>query len=111
MKSKYRAVKTEYNGEIYDSKKEARYAATLDFMQKGKLIKDIKRQVVFAWTETHSENLKLIVFKRKYIADFTYFDIELNETIIVDVKGFRTSEYKKKKKIVEAIFEIKITEI
>lgn len=46
-----------------------------------------------------------------YVADFSYLDKESNMTIIEDVKGVKTPVYKIKKKLVEAIYGIKITEI
>ncbi len=109
-KSKYRSVKTEYNGVIYHSKKEAAYAQVLNWMDKAGLINDLKRQVVFEWYEEHQANMQRIIFKRKYICDFTYFCLTDWKTVYVDVKGHRTAEYLKKKKIVEHLFNIKITE-
>jgi hypothetical protein len=113
--SKYRAKKTEYNGIMYDSKREAKRAKELDFMQSNGIIKGLQRQVKFNWIETHQIGVnfeeKTISFKRSYIADFVYFDIDKKCDIVEDVKGFKTPEYKKKKKIVEKIFSIKIVEI
>jgi hypothetical protein len=113
--SKYRAKKTEYNGIMYHSRKEAKRAIELDFFQKNGIIKGLQRQVKFNWIETHQIGVnfeeKTISFKRSYIADFVYFDIEKKIEIVEDVKGFLTAEYKKKKKIVEKIFSIKIVEI
>lgn len=112
IKSKYRAKKTEYNGVMYDSKKEAKRAIELDFLQDAGMITGLQRQVKFNWIETHQidEFNETISFKRSYIADFVYFDRDKKCDVVLDVKGFRTSEYKKKKKIVEKIFKIKIHE-
>ena len=113
--SKYRAKRTEYNGIMYDSNKEAKRAKELDFMQSNGIITGLQRQVKFAWIETHQIGVNFeeetINFKRTYIADFVYFDIEKQCDVVEDVKGFKTPEYKKKKKIVEKIFSIKIVEI
>lgn len=112
--SKYKAKKTEYNGIIYDSKKEAKRAIELDFFQKNGIITGLQRQVKFSWIETHTlekcSSLE-IKFKRSYIADFVYFDIEKQIEIVEDIKGYKTEVYKKKKKIVEKLFSIKIVEI
>ncbi len=35
----------------------------------------------------------------KYIADFVYWDITQNTQVVEDVKGYRTPEYKLKKRI------------
>ena len=111
--SKYKAKKCVYNGVTYDSIKEGNYAKQLDLLLKASKICNLERQVKYKWIETHTINFtgNEIQFKRSYIADFVYYDIEKQEVIVCDVKGFRTSEYLKKKKIVEKIFDIKITEI
>lgn len=114
-KSKYNSIPTDFNGVLYHSKKEAKRAKELDFMQANGIIKGLQRQVKFTWLETHQIGVnfeeKTISFKRSYIADFVYFDIEKKCDVVLDVKGFKTPEYKKKKKIVEKIFSIKIIEI
>ncbi len=110
-KSKYKAVKTIVDGITFDSKKEADYSKKLSLLLKAGKISNLERQVVFTWLEKHYRCENEITFKRKYIADFVYYDIELQKHIIVDVKGYKTQEYKKKKKIVEEIFKIKITEV
>lgn len=113
-KSKYRAVKTEYDGVTYDSKKECAHGINLIIKQKLGLISDLERQVVFEWTEIHTKDsfpVAAISYKRKYICDFVYHDIEKGEMMYVDVKGVRLPTYIKKKKIVEHLFGIIITEV
>jgi len=113
IKSKYKSKKTEYNGVLYDSKKEANRAKQLDFALKNGLITNLKRQVKYTWIETHTlekGNSLEVETKRTYIADFIYIN-DIGIEVIEDVKGFKTAEYKKKKKIVEHLFKIKITEI
>lgn len=46
-----------------------------------------------------------------YVADFRYYDNGLQEEVVEDVKGMLTPMYKLKKKMVEAVYKIKITEI
>lgn len=106
-RSKYGNKKTEYNGFLFDSKKEAGYCCTLDMLKKAidkedKVIsyeKQVPFQVVL--------NDKKIC---KYYADFkvTYGDGRIE---IVDVKGVKTSIYRLKKKLVEAQYGIKIVEV
>ena len=108
---KYKAIKTVVDGITFDSKKEADHFKKLTLLQKAGKIQGLINQLPFSWIEKHSHDGKDIVFKRRYIADFLYYDVELKKTIIVDVKGYKTAEYKKKKKIVEQIFSIKITEV
>lgn len=102
-KSKYRNEKTEYNGVLYDSKKEAKYAQDLDLLVKGKQVEKWERQTPFT----------CVVNKKKictYYADFKVW--YTNGTIeVIDVKGVKTDVYKIKKKLVEALFNIKIIEV
>lgn len=46
-----------------------------------------------------------------YRADFQYFDYQTGKTVVEDKKGFRTAEYKLKKRLVEACHGITITEV
>ena len=46
-KNKYGAVKTTYNGVVYDSKAEAHRAQELDIMQRAGYITDVQRQTKF----------------------------------------------------------------
>lgn len=105
-KSKYGNLKTEYNGYVYMSKKEANYAQELDFLMKAKNPRDkvvsYERQVPFQITV----NGKKIC---KYLADFKVLYAD-GHTEIIDVKGVRTNIYTLKKKLVEALFDIEIIE-
>lgn len=109
--SKYKAVKTKVNEITFDSKKEANHYKKLLLLMAAGKISNLEMQVAYKWIEKHSHDSNTIEFKRKYIADFVYWDVCNQEYKIVDVKGYKTAEYKKKKKIVEEIFKIKITEI
>lgn len=104
--NKYRAIKTIYNGEQYDSKAEARYAAFLDLMKKAKgdsRVTKIERQVAYPINVTGKHICK-------YLADFrvTFANKEVK---VYDVKGVATPEYRLKKKLVEAVYGIEIIEI
>jgi protein associated with RNAse G/E len=108
-KNKFNAKKTEYNGHLYDSKKEAGYAKKLDVMRRASgfdKVLDVERQVPFRC----EVNGKLIC---TYKLDFkvTYEDrIEY-----IDVKGYKKGSsyqiFRIKKKLVEALFNIEITEV
>ncbi len=108
-KSKYRAIKTEVDGILFDSKKEAEYYKKLSLLKKNGLIKTIALQVAFNYEINYTANERIFKAKGKYIADFivTYNDGSIE---VIDVKGFRTPEYKRKKKIVENLYQIKIIE-
>jgi hypothetical protein len=93
-KNKYHAIRTEYRGEIYDSKAEARYAAQLDLQRKAIDLRyrviAVERQPLFLLQERPN--------KITYRADFevTYADDHVE---IVDVKGVLTPVFKLKQKI------------
>ena len=110
-KHKYKAVKTVINEITFDSKKEANHYKKLLLLRTAGKISNLEMQVPYKWIEKHTYGGNTIEFKRKYIADFVYWDVCNQEYKIVDVKGYKTAEYKKKKKIVEQIFSIKITEV
>lgn len=57
--------------------------------------------------EVNIKNKKICVYR----ADFRYWDCVSGERVVEDVKGFKTPVYRLKKKLVEAIYDIKITEI
>ena len=113
-KSKYRAVKTVIDGITFDSKKEAKVYGVLKMRERAGEISHLKLQVPYRWDEICCIDINdtrepFMRFNRKYIADFVF--IEKNEVKVIDVKGFRTAEYKKKKKIVEKLYNISIIEI
>lgn len=105
--NKYNAKKTIYNGFKYDSKKEAEYAMTLDMLKKATNDSDrvieYERQVPFVCIVNDK---KICTYK----ADFRVYYAD-KRIEIVDVKGFKTSIYKLKKKLVEALHNIEIIEI
>lgn len=100
--SKYRAVKTEIDGIIFDSKKEARHYSELKLLQNAGIISKIELQIKFP-IEVCGKKIC------SYICDFqiTYPDGHIE---IIDVKGMKTRIYILKKKLVEAIYNIKIIE-
>lgn len=83
MANKFKAVKTVYNGNKYDSKSEAAYAAILDTLLKEGKIKKIDRQVVFPLPDRFGKK------RLRYVADFV---VEKNDgdVVVIDVKGLLT---------------------
>jgi hypothetical protein len=103
-RNKYRNIKTEVDGILFDSQREAlRYKELLLLERQGKIC-DLELQPVFRIVV----NGKKIA---KYIADFRYRDRCTSTTVIEDVKGMRTSVYQLKKKLVEALYNIQIIEV
>ena len=94
--NKYGAIKQSYGGYSYHSKKEAQYAAELDWRIKAKEVK--------SWTRQHRFDLRvngeLIC---KYYIDFR---AELTDGTIeyIEVKGFETDVWRLKWKLTKAIF-------
>lgn len=104
--SKYKNKPTEYGGYSFASMKEARRYQELIMLQSAGLIRDLTLQPPFA----------LVVNGQKigkYLADFSYVDIEKDVTIVEDVKSMptRTAVYRIKVKLVHALYGIQITEV
>lgn len=103
QRSKYGAKKTEVDGFVFASKKEAARYQQLKLMEAAGEIVDLKMQVKYHCTVN---NKKVCT----YIADFEYTTPDL-KVHTEDVKGYRTKEYRLKKKLVEALFNIQIEEV
>ena len=106
--SKYNNSK--YGG--YDSKKEARRATELKLLEKAGVISRLQEQVVYELIPSQyrivNGKKKCVERAMKYIADFQY--VENGDTVVEDVKGFRTEVYKMKKKLMLFIHDIQIKE-
>ena len=101
---KYNAKRTERNGRMFASKKEAKRYDELKIMEEVGLISKLVLQPSFILY------INGIVIG-KYFADFSYYDNEKKQEVIEDVKGVRTPLYKFKKRYCEAQYDITITEI
>ena len=102
--SKYRNVTTFVDDIAFDSKAEAREYAALLIREKDGEIKNLILQPEFPVTI----NGKRIC---KYRADFGFMDLTTGKQMVVDVKGMKTPVYRLKKKMVEAMYGITITEV
>ena len=102
--NKYNAKKTEFMGYKFDSKCEAERYGQLASMQMAGVVEDLERQVKF---DIIVNDHKIC----KYIADFVYILTHENgkkEKIIEDAKGVQTTDFKIKKKLMKAVFDIEI---
>lgn len=106
--SKYHALKTTIDGITFDSKLEASRYRELKLMVKAGTIKDLKLQVPFDLVPKHTIE-GITIRATKYIADFTY--TENGVYIVEDTKGFKTAEYKRKKKQMFQRYGIEIREV
>lgn len=98
---KFKAQKTTVDGVQFASKKESKRYSILKLLERAGEISGLTLQPEFVL----SVNDHLIC---KYIADFTY--TEKGKVIVEDVKGFKTREYRLKKKLLRALLGIEIRE-
>lgn len=110
-KPKYNSRKVIVDGIVFDSKKEAKRWRYLCFLKKTGTISDLRRQVKFVLIPSQRENGKVIERECAYYADFVYVDNVTGETVVEDTKGFRTTDYIIKRKLMLERFGIKIKEI
>jgi len=103
-KHKYGASKTEVNGIVFDSKKEANRYSELLILLKAGVIGLLTLQVPYELNPGGTYSLK-------YIADFEYIDAMTGQKITEDAKGFRIREYRKKKRLMFKVHGIKIKEV
>lgn len=100
--NKFGNVKTEIDGVVFASKKEAARYRQLSLLLKAKEITNLELQPRF----------KLIVSGQNictYVADFQY---ECNGLKVVeDAKGYKTPVYKIKKKLMKAVHGIEVKEV
>ena len=88
----------------FDSKWEAERYGQLSSMSLAGIVKDLQRQIKY----------DIVINDQKicrYIADFVYILVNEDgseEKIVEDAKGMQTSDFKLKKKLMEAVFNIKI---
>lgn len=107
MASKYKAIRTECGGIVFDSKREAlRYADLLLLCRCG-AISDLELQIAYPVHVKTPQGAFVKVFS--WICDFRYKDRDGRMTV-EDCKGFKTAIYRLKKKCVEAQYGIRILE-
>ena len=99
---KYRNRKTEAGGIMFASQKEARRYGELQTMEKAGEIADLKLQVRFPIAINGNKVCT-------YVADFTYLD-KGNRYVVEDTKGYKTSMYTLKKKLMKAVLNIEVLE-
>lgn len=96
---KYKNKKSEVDGIVFDSKKEAAYYINLKLARKAGKIKDFHLQPVFELLEPKKD---FVTGKGIYYrADFKVIKNDGSEEI-VDTKGYKTYAYKLKKKLLLA---------
>lgn len=110
-KSKYHAVRLEWDGELFDSKRElARWKVLVDKLNAGE-IDCLERQVKYILIPKMRDEDGKAVRECSYKADFVYFDNETQKTVVEDSKGFRTPEYRIKRKLMLMVHGITVREV
>lgn len=99
IRHKFGAIRTEVDGVTFQSKREANYYGQLQLAQKSGELLFFLRQVPFH-----------LAGGVRYVCDFVEF-WKSGEVRFVDTKGFKTSMYIAKKKMVEALYPITILEV
>lgn len=119
---KYGNAKSEIDGELFDSRREARRYIELQWLLQAGTIRDLKRQVRFLLVPAQREPGtigprggrkpgKLLEKEVIYIADFVYTNVENGETVVEDTKGMRTKDYIIKRKLMLYVHGIRIREV
>lgn len=109
MGNKYRNVKTEIDGTIFDSQREANLYLHLKALERAGSIRALERQVKFplnALARTSLKETKVCY----YIADFVCQDLD-GRTCVYDAKGVKTAMYRLKKKWFELQYGLRIIEV
>lgn len=105
--SKYHAKKTVVDGIEFDSAKEAKRYTRLRALEEEGKIQHLRLQVPFELLPSFEcDGVKYRGMK--YIADFVYY--RDGEVVVEDCKGFKTQEYKLKKKLMAYFNNINIEE-
>lgn len=102
--NKFHAIRTEVDGRMFDSKREAAVYQDLRQLEQGGYISDLRCQVKYDFVVNG-------IACGGYVADFVY--LEDGMTIVADVKSgpTKTAVYRLKKKLMLALYGIEIKEI
>jgi hypothetical protein len=103
-RNKYNATPTRVEGRRFDSRREADRYAELRLLERAGEIRGLEVQCGY--------DLRVGgVLVCRYVADFRYADARTGETVVEDAKGFRTREYRIKKKLMLALHGVRIMEV
>lgn len=98
MKSKYNSRKTTIDGITFDSKRESERYSELRLMEKSGDIEDLILQPSFELMPNFKykgQTVRKIIYK----ADFQYREKSTGLTVVEDVKGMETKDFRLKKKL------------
>lgn len=125
--NKYGNKKVVVDGEVFDSKREAKRYQELKLLEKCGAIRGLQRQVKYELIPTQKEKSTKVYTKGRkkgqpiegkviekaitYKADFVYTDVNSGKQVVEDSKGMRTKDYVMKRKLMLYIHGIKIQEV
>ena len=109
IKSKYHSKKVKVDGETFDSKKEYFRWRELQLLEKTGKIHNLRRQQRIELLPSQRIDGKVVERPCCYVADFTYE--ENGKKIVEDAKGYKTTEYIIKRKLLLWRHGIKIREV
>ena len=114
--SKYHNKKVVIDGIKFDSTKEGNRYRELKLMLKAGEIYNLRLQVPYELvpkvTGREPTTGRMVTERRMtYVADFVYVDRRTGKEVVEDAKGFRTPEYKCKRKIFLWRYGFPITEV
>jgi hypothetical protein len=102
--SKYRAVRTEVEGHVFASKREAFRYQELRILERSGYITELTLQQKFPLVVN---GVKVCT----YIADFCYLDMQ-GRAIVEDSKGMKTPVYRLKNKLFHVLYpNLRISEV
>ena len=102
--------KTELDGKVFDSRKEARRFAELRLMERAGEISGLQTQVPFVLIPAQRDEKGRVIERAvSYVADFVYND-KAGKLVVEDAKGYRTEVYKLKRKMMLKVHGIRILE-
>ncbi len=123
MASKYKNTIITIGNKVFDSKHESKRWQELCLLQRAGQITDLQRQVKFVLIPTQYEKfprysaktgkrlkdgIRTLEQECSYVADFTY--MQDGKLVVEDAKGFKTPEYRIKKKLLLWVHGIQIKE-
>ena len=109
MASKYGSRKITRVGITFDSQKEYRRFCELRLLERAGKVTDLQRQVKFELIPSQRIGGKVVERACNYIADFVY--TENGKKVVEDTKGFKTTDYIIKRKLMLWVHGIRIKEV
>jgi hypothetical protein len=101
-RSKYGSVKTEVDGIVFDSKKEAKVYQQLKLMKMAGEVLCFMRQVPYRFVHN---GVTICTYRADFVVTFK------DRTEVWDAKGVRTKEYIIKRKMMKAFYNVDIVEV